>query len=283
MPRLLTLGIAVALLSSWTFASDAPQDFRAFSPDADVMVASSGASGVVHPQGRYQLALEASGVVAEVLVSDGAWVDAGSVLLQLEQDIQAKELARLELVWRDRSALASAQARLDFVNERLAIAQDLLASLGSISADEVRNLELQQRTLGAEIDQLEVQKNREQLDFEVGQARLQQRTLVAPVSGFVRVVTVKPGEWVQAGDPVVELIDSAENYVRVNVRPSQLDGLTLNMPVMVSAEGQQFPGQISFISPVADPASGRVEVRVRFANPEYRLRPGVRAQVDLFE
>jgi multidrug efflux pump subunit AcrA (membrane-fusion protein) len=39
----------------------------------------------------------------------------------------------------------------------------------------------------------------------------------------------------------------------------------------------QVPGRLTFVSPVADPASGLVEVRASIANPGGRLRAGSKA------
>ena len=39
--------------------------------------------------------------------------------------------------------------------------------------------------------------------------------------------------------------------------------------------------RVDFVSPVADPASGLVLVRVHFANANLRIRPGVKGMVEL--
>jgi multidrug efflux pump subunit AcrA (membrane-fusion protein) len=40
-------------------------------------------------------------------------------------------------------------------------------------------------------------------------------------------------------------------------------------------------GRISFVSPVADPASGLVEVRVSFPNSQLLVKPGIRGSIEL--
>jgi len=53
--------------------------------------------------------------------------------------------------------------------------------------------------------------------------------------------------------------------------------------LLVRFENQGAPvtGTISFVSPVADPASGLVELRVTFPNPGERIRPGIKGSVVL--
>jgi multidrug efflux pump subunit AcrA (membrane-fusion protein) len=38
-------------------------------------------------------------------------------------------------------------------------------------------------------------------------------------------------------------------------------------------------GLVNFVSPLADSASGLVDVRIRFANPNGRIRPGAKAVI----
>lgn len=260
---------------------DPAEDFRNFSPEQIVAVEPEALVGVVYPRGRYLLALEVSGVVAEAPVDEGERVEAGQPLLVLQQEIQDLELERLELDWRDNSALTAARSRLALIEERLESLEMLFADTGSVSRDELRNLELQRLSAAAEVDQLVLTKSQQQLDYEIGLGRLAQRTLTAPVAGTISQVTSKPGEWVQAGDPAVELIDSGVNFVRLNLRSRQAVNLTQGMSATVEVEGQRYDGRISFISPIADPASGRVEVKVEFDNPDFLIRPGLSARVQL--
>ncbi|MRH79114.1 efflux RND transporter periplasmic adaptor subunit [Spiribacter sp. C176] len=260
---------------------DPAEDFRNFSPEQIVAVEPEALVGVVYPRGRYLLALEVSGVVAEAPVDEGERVEAGQPLLVLQQEIQDLELERLELDWRDNSALTAARSRLALIEERLESLEMLFADTGSVSRDELRNLELQRLSAAAEVDQLVLTKSQQQLDYEIGLGRLAQRTLTAPVAGTISQVTSKPGEWVQAGDPAVELIDSGVNFVRLNLRSRQAVNLTQGMSAIVEVEGQRYDGRVSFISPIADPASGRVEVKVEFDNPDFLIRPGLSARVQL--
>ena len=278
------LGLIVGGLwvGSVAFAQAPPvEDFRDFSPEQISVAQPDALVGVVYPRGRYLLAFEVSGVVAEVPVEEGARVEVGQPLLVLQQDIQDLELERLELDWRNESALTVARSRLALIEERLESLEMLFADTGSVSRDELRNLELQRLSASAEVEQLELAESQQRLDYEIGMGRLAQRTLLAPVAGTVSQVTSKPGEWVQAGDPAVELIDSGVNFVRLNLSSAQAVRLSRGMSALVEVEGQIYDGRVSFISPIADPASGRVEVKVEFDNPDFLIRPGLSARVQL--
>lgn len=277
----------ILLLATTASAQDSSDtDFRNFSPEnAELAVEAAPESlvGVVYPRGRYLLALEVNGVVAEAPVAEGDRVEAGDRLLVLEQTIEDLELERLERDWRDTSELIAARGRLDLIEEQFASLTQLFSQSGSVSRDELRRLELERFSAIAQVAQLELREEQQRLDYEIGVGRLAQRTLRAPVAGQISQVTAKPGEWVQAGDPVVELIDSGVNFVRLNLRSHETAGLSAGMPASVEIEGGHREGRVSFVSPVADPASGRVEVKVEFENPDFQIRPGLSARVRLLE
>jgi multidrug efflux pump subunit AcrA (membrane-fusion protein) len=80
---------------------------------------------------------------------------------------------------------------------------------------------------------------------------------------------------------VIELVDTTINYIRVQVSDAKAATLLRDQSVTFSIQGESGQGWISFISPVADPASGLVEVQVSFENPDDRWRPGLQAEVRL--
>ena len=49
----------------------------------------------------------------------------------------------------------------------------------------------------------------------------------------------------------------------------------MNLEVEAGEKHEQFTGTIYFVSPVVDPASGLMRVKVIFENPEGRIKPGV--------
>lgn len=270
-------------------AIEARRDFRAFSPDAPDALRTGGNSmqgneeivAVVYPRHRFLLSLSVSGVVAKVPVTEGDFVEANDLLIALEQDLERLELQRLELMLKETEILQASAERLALIGEQARLARQLYEESRSISRDELNALEMQHIMLKAEHVSLRLQKEREALDFAIGQGSLDKRNLRAPHPGFITRITVKPGEWAQAGDPIVELVDSTESFIRFSLPNQRAQSLLLNDPISFEVEGVRAEGYISFISPVADPASGLVEVQVSFDNTEGRIRPGLSARVFL--
>lgn len=266
------------LISAPVGAEDAVVDFRSFSPEA-MQTEPQPLLGVVYPRGRYLLAFEVSGVVAETLIKEGSQVAAGDTLVALEQRLQALQLKRLNLDWKDTTALDAKRRQLAMLDQRYQARKQLFDATGSISRDELSQLELQRLMLASEVGQLEMVEKQQAIDAQIGAGQLALRTLKAPVAGVISQIVVKPGEWAEAGDPVVELIDSELNFVRLTLRSLELVHLALGMAATVEIEGVRYDGRVSYIAPVADPASGQVEIQVEFANPDLAVRPGLSARV----
>jgi RND family efflux transporter MFP subunit len=268
----------------------ARRDFRAFSPDASnngaepisaLQTTGEEILAVIYPRQQLLLALSVSGVVAEVPVTEGDFVTAGDLLIALEQDLERLELQRIELVLRDREIVQAAEERLTLVAEQLRLGRELYDESRSISRDELNALEMQHNLLKAELATLHLQKEREALDFAIGEGSLEKRNLRAPHTGFVTRIVVKPGEWAQAGEPIAEIVDSTESFIRFSLPNQRAQLLAIDDVVDFTVEGINAQGHISFISPVADPASGRVEIKVSFDNADGRIRPGLSARVSL--
>jgi RND family efflux transporter MFP subunit len=257
------------------------ENFRAFDPGTSEVSRDAGIVGVVYPSQRFLLAFSASGIVGQVPVKEGELVRSGANLMVLEQASERLELQRLELLFEDQSALRAARSRVDLLRRQLQTAQDLYDRTRSISMDELNAMKMRLVDLEADLSLRELEKKRESLDVRIARSELAKRTLQAPSPGYVVQIKLKRGEWAQAGDPVVELADVSLIYIRFSVPPSRARGLALGASVSFDIEGQRSTARVVFVSPVADPASGLVEVRVEADNRQTRLRPGVQARVFL--
>ena len=109
------------------------------------------------------------------------------------------------------------------------------------------------------------------------------RLLEAPIAGVVTAVEVDVGEWATPGQPVVRLVDESEVELRVDLSQAAARRLKVGDGVQarlddLGADGA-VSGRVSFLSPVADAASGLVEMRVRIPNADRRIRPGVKGRI----
>jgi RND family efflux transporter MFP subunit len=238
--------------------------------------------GIVHARHKLALSLPVTGIVAKVAVEPGQKVQAQQALIVLDERPQALEEQRRRTMFEDGSELRATEERLKVVQPLAEDARKLAASRGAISREDAARNELDLIATRGRLAQLQTQKEREKLEFQLAEADRQQRRLLAPVAGVVTKVSIDVGEWARPGDALVELVDASVLHLRVNLPAAVARKLKEGQALPVSLEGgDSASGVVNFISPVTDAASGLVEVRVRFGNPAGRIAPGSKGIVKL--
>lgn len=238
--------------------------------------------GLVYPVADVQLSVPVAGVVSAVRVKLGDRLRRDQVVLQLEQQTQALELKRREVVAEDDSALKAAQQRRVLVDELTDMTREVVQRSQAISREEWMKMRLDQVSAVSNEAQQLAQKQRERVELEQAQHEVAQRSLRAPRRGVVVALDVEPGEWAKPGEGVVRLVDVSQVEVRLNVSMAAASRLKVGSAWAARFEGAgpaPRGGKVSFVSPVADAASGLVEVRLRFDNAQGDLRPGTKATV----
>jgi membrane fusion protein, multidrug efflux system len=210
-----------------------------------------------------EMIAESPGVVTRVHVEVGDTVKARQPLLRM----------RREEVDLGLSAAKSAVKRLEREVRRM----DPLLEKGIVSEQSVERVK----------DQLGEARG------EVKRAELMEKDLrvVAPFDGVVARATVEVGQQVGLGTPLVQIVDPQDLIVDVPVPEIQLSKLYVGQRATIESDalvGVSFKGKVERISPVVDPRSGTVGVRVAVSSPEgetedqrTRLRPGMFVKVRL--
>lgn len=128
------------------------------------------------------------------------------------------------------------------------------------------------------------------------EAQLEELQIRAPFPGYVSVIGVTEGELVQAGRPVVTIIDYGHLWTDVYVPESKLSLVSLGQPVRVHARSMkntEFKGRVALINPKSEfvPNSGgdtsteestfRVKISMdsRDASGKNLLYPGMKVEI----
>ncbi|MCF6115879.1 efflux RND transporter periplasmic adaptor subunit [Mesorhizobium muleiense] len=211
------------------------------------------AIGTVSAVRGVDLAVEAAGIVKDILFHANQKVEANAGLLQLDD---AAERADLEAT--------KAQAALD---------QTALT----------RALELQRRGVGSEstLDSARAAASASTSQVNRLQAVLEQKLLTAPFSGTVGIPRIDLGQYLTPGTSVATLQDLETMRADFSVPEQQLPLLKIGQKVRLGVGDGELPftGTIRGIDPKIDPASRLVTVRAEVANPEAKLTPGQFVQV----
>ncbi|KAF0114254.1 MAG: secretion protein HlyD [Rhodospirillaceae bacterium] len=115
----------------------------------------------------------------------------------------------------------------------------------------------------------------------------QQRRLLAPVAGVITELRAAVGQRAATGEPVARLVDPGRCFLVVNVDETFARrlkaGEALKVEIQVGEGWIEKDGRLEVVSPVADPASRLVRVKVAFDNLDGRIWPGVAGRIHLPE
>jgi RND family efflux transporter MFP subunit len=202
------------------------------------------------------LRAEVSGEVVEVALDIGGHVEAGTVILRLDDEAERIALERARLMLAD--------ARDDA--ERVGRLQDT----GSVTEVRLREARLALRTAELELREAEYQ--------------LERRTIHAPFAGWVGLIDVAIGDRLSASDEVATLTDRSEILIDFRVPERAVGLVEPGMPLEarpLGISGPPLSGEVHAVDNVIDRASRTLRVQGRLDNDDDRLRAGMAFAVAL--
>lgn len=204
--------------------------------------------GTVNAARGVDLTVEAAGIVREIAFASNEEVEAGQLLVRLDDAVQ--------------------QADLDAARTRLALDEQDLA----------RARDLQSRGAGTEVNVANAEAAARASEAQLARAVavLEQRRLVAPFSGTIGLPRVEVGQYITPGTVVATLQDLDTMRVDFSLPEQRLPDVAIGQPIRVSGEGVagEMSGEIGGIDPRVDPASRLFAVRGTVANEGGGLTPG---------
>ncbi|HEX7029556.1 MAG TPA: efflux RND transporter periplasmic adaptor subunit [Gammaproteobacteria bacterium] len=107
----------------------------------------------------------------------------------------------------------------------------------------------------------------------------------APRDEVVAELNVREGMYIEPGVEAMVLADLSRVWVVADVFAAQAEWLREGQPAEVRLDylpGRQWEGDVRFISPVVDPQTRTVQVRLAFANPDALFKPNMFADVTIY-
>jgi len=135
-----------------------------------------------------------------------------------------------------------------------------------------------------ELDQANTELEAATSDLTQAQVYYDQGLVKSPIAGRVNDLAVDPGEYVNTGQAVAELVNVS--HIRINVNVPELDVRYLNVgqPVKITVDaypGETWDGEVDFVAYKADEGTKTFRTRVVVDNADGRIRPGMLARVRL--
>lgn len=318
MKRIVVIIVAVVVAAVVVFAITRPR-----STPIDVLTMEPGdlqtsvvASGRVLALARVDVGATLVGRVDKVLLREGARVQAGDPLVQLERpELEAAVAQARAAVGQARARVASvatlalptaqagvrqAQANLAVAEREAVRARDLLEKK-FVSQSRVDDAERQlalarsqlssataqmqaQEKSGAEAQQARSQLVAAEAALVAAQVRLDQATVKAPAAGVVLERAVEPGDIVQPGRRLMTLVLDGPLRLSAQVDEKNLPLLGPGAKAVAAADAfpeLRFPAVVSFIAPGVDAARGTVELRLTVPEPPPELKSDMTVSIEV--
>ena len=243
-----------------------PQDFDASAGNSNMIKIEN---AIVVAKGDRAVPATDAGLISELLISEGAYVQPGQLLArQDDKDLRAQYRARaLEL------DLAIMQADSD-VEERAAVETARTAEIeheesleinreepGAVPATQVRRQELQanRAKLQAEVAREErkvaiMQTHVRAAEVEVTRIAIERRKITAPMGGVVVQIVRREGEWLQPGEMLLRIqrmdVLRVEGLMSANeASPYEVEGRPVKVFVKSPRGDVETTGTIVFANP----------------------------------
>jgi membrane fusion protein (multidrug efflux system) len=199
---------------------------------------------------------EISGRITGIHFDEGLRVERGTVLIELDDSVYAAEVKE-KAANRRLAELAFDRAN-KLVERRVASVEDRDIALAQLQANDAA--------------------------LQLSQARLAKTRLRAPFDGIIGLRNVSIGDFVDAGDDLVGLVEL--DPIKVDFRIGEIHlrdiapGQTLSIQVN-AFPGEEFSGRVYAIEPQVDLNGRAIVIRAELPNTDRRLRPGLFARIDL--
>ena len=207
--------------------------------------------GITEPFMDVQLGFADAGIIRQQFFHEGDVINKGDVILELDKNLEVLEVQRRKAVMEQNKMIFESTS-------------ELFKSTKSISKEDLSKAQSDYDVSAA--------------DYSIAVQQLANRQLVAPFSGSIVEILLKPGAAVAPYQPLVRLVDTSRCYFVGHVDGRNVSSLQLDEPVQIQVDGGQMAsGKICFISPVVDAASGLARIKAVFDNAEGKIHPGMAA------
>lgn len=224
--------------------------------------------GEVRSRYEANLGFRINGKIIERKVEVGSLVKKGQVLARLDAaDTQLSAAAAVADVRAAEASHALAQAEL--ARQRILFDKKFI----SASALDMREAEL--KTAHARLQQVKARA-----DVSNNQSRY--AALVADRDGIVTQIHAEPGQVVEAGVMVAQVVDTQQIEVLVAVPESRMQGLKIGDQVSIKLwadRAKTYSGEVREIAPAANAATRTFDVRVTIKNADDAIKLGMTAGV----
>ena len=228
------------------------------------------ATGQLLAKSEARVAAQVGGQVTRIYYEEGDSVERGQVLLEIDPERRQLELSSAR-------ALVAEQAAQIADSEREARRLSNLRAKGAASQAQVDEAETAKELARSRSDGARAQ-------LGLAQRAVADSSIKAPFAGQVARRFVSEGEFVSAGEPLIELV--ALDDIEVEFHLAERDSSRVREGARVEVRVAPFPDEVfearvRMISPTIDPRTRTLRVKAAVEGVNEKLKPGLFAHADL--
>lgn len=213
-------------------------------------------SSTVESESAVMVRPHVGGLVQELFVEAGDRVEAGQVLLRLEDD--EERIAAAESRLREKQLAAEFGRVEEMYRNGMATEQEF----------ETRSFALEQARLTAQRNELQLEHTR----------------VRSPIDGVVTLRNAQVGDRVTASVDLFEIVNLDEMITRVHLPEKHFTSVNVGQEARIRANslgGEGLEGWVKRVSPAVDPASGTFRVTVGLKTEDTSIPPGLFVNVEI--
>lgn len=199
---------------------------------------------------------EYSGIVKSVKLEEGDYVQAGTLLAEIDNELLVRQKSELE------------------------------TSLELAVTSYERQKRLWDQQIGSEMQYLQAKNQKESLEkrMETLMQQMSQTKITAPISGHIDEVIIKEGEIIQMGMPSFRIVQLTNLKVKAEVSEQYVSEVHKGDSVLITFSGKEegFMAKINAISQVIDPDSRTFTIEIKIPEGIKDIKPNMMSEVKIF-
>ena len=213
--------------------------------------------GVAKANKNIEISPEIGGTVTAILVKEGQKVQAGQLLIQLDD--------------------ASVKNSINELNTQLSLAKTTFE----------RQERLWNQKIGSEMQYLQAKAQKESLENNLSSLRTQARKMriTAPFSGIVDEIFPRLGELTSPQMPAVRLLNLDNVYVEADVTETYLPIVKEGTQTLVhfTSINKEINAKISQVGNYINPANRSFKIRINMENKNQSIKPNLLADIKIVD
>jgi len=234
----------------------------------------------IEPNVVINVGSDVEGVLSQVLVEQGDFVQEGQMLAKFDTTLQELAVRIAQVRSENESVIRTNKTRVEFGERRFARTKELFENEIS-SLSELDEAETAKILADLALIEAREAKRLAELDLNRAWAELNLRTIQSPIKGVVIERFLSPGELVSR-TPIVKLAQLDPLRVGVFVPAKMLGKVKVGMIAEIRPAdpvGGRYSARVAVVDQVVDAASGTFGIRLSLPNPQYLLPAGLKCRI----